>query len=459
VVALAVIGVVFVRSRGIGASDGGGFNAYLAGVPLLAGLAAGLVVLRLYPYPVRGLARVAGRLRGLVTPLALRRAGRAPGSVNVPLVALLVAAALGAFGATVAASIRNGQELAAWRETGADYRVTSLTSGLPSTIDLPAIEGVSSVTSVWTESQTLVSSAGNVDITLVGVDPEGLAATTAGTPADPRLPDGMDAAPPGGLGTAAAPIPALISTNLGDFRRQIRPGERFELLIAGRRHSFTGIDARTAFPGVPAGERFVIVSRSLLAEALEVPELRAGTLFVRGADGLADEIRAEVGGSGEVTSVIARQEIAAALRDAPLVTTVTTGFLISLVVAAGYVTLSLVIGLLLVAAARARDVAYLRTMGLSTGQTLRMAILEQVPPILVAVLTGAALGLAITVLIGRALDLGAFAGADISADLAIDWPMLGLAGAWLLVVAAVGVTAGALAARRVDPARALRIGE
>ena len=43
--------------------------------------------------------------------------------------------------------------------------------------------------------------------------------------------------------------------------------------------------------------------------------------------------------------------------------------------------------------------------------------------------------------------------------MAIDWPMLGLAGAWLLVVAAVGVTVGALAARRVDPARALRIGE
>ena len=123
---------------GIGgtAEQGGGFNAYLAGVPLLAGLAAGLVVLRVYPYPVRGLARVAGRLRGLVTPLALRRAGRAPGAVNVPLVALLVAAALGAFGATVAASIQRGQSLAAWRETGADYRVTSLTGGLPATIDV-----------------------------------------------------------------------------------------------------------------------------------------------------------------------------------------------------------------------------------------------------------------------------------------------------------------------------------
>ena len=68
-------------------------------------------------------------------------------------------------------------------------------------------------------------------------------------------------------------------------------------------------------------------------------------------------------------------------------------------------------------------------------------------------------GYRIAALIGGALDLGAFAGADIAADLTIDWPLLGLAGAWMLLVAAVGVAIGALAARRVDPARALRIGE
>ncbi|MEO8245549.1 MAG: ABC transporter permease [Chloroflexota bacterium] len=461
VVALAVIGLVFIRSRGIAGSGegGGGLNAYLAGVPLLAGLAAGLVVLRLYPYPVRGLARLSGRLRGLVTPLALRRAGRAPGAVHVPLVALLVAAALGAFGATVAASIERGQSLAAWRETGADYRVTSLTGGLPTTIDLGSIAGVDAVASAWTDPDVpLVTSSGSTDVMLVGIDPVDLAAVTRDTPADPSLPPGLDT-PPADAGSPTAPIPALISANLGGFRRQVNVGERFELVIAAARYSFAGLESRAAFPGVPVGMRFVVVSRAVLAAALGLPELRAGTIYVRGAEGIVDALRAEVGGSGEVASVVSRAEVAASLRDAPLVTTVTSGFLISLVVAALYVTLTLIIGLLLVAAARARDVAYLRTMGLSAGQTLRMAILEQVPPILIAVLAGAALGLGITALIGGALDLGAFAGADIAADMTIDWPILGLAGAWLLAVAAIGVTAGALAARRVDPARALRIGE
>ena len=461
VVALAVIGLVFIRSRGIGGSgeQGGGFNAYLAGVPLLAGLAAGLVVLRVYPYPVRGLARLAGRLRGLVTPLALRRAGRAPGAVNVPLVALLVAAALGAFGATVAASIGHGQSLAAWRETGADYRVTSLTGGLPTTIDVASVPGVEATAMAWTDPDVpLASSSGGADVMLIGIDPAELAAVTSGTPADPSLPPGLETAP-ADAGAPTAPIPALISANLGDFRRQVNVGERFELVIAGDRYSFTGLASRAAFPGVPEGTRFVVVSRAVLAAVLELPELRAGTIYVRGAEGIADELRAAVGRSGDVAAVISRAEVAASLRDAPLVTTVTTGFLVSLVVAALYVTLTLIIGLLLVAAARARDVAYLRTMGLSAGQTLRMAILEQVPPILIAVVTGAALGLGITALIGGALDLGAFAGADIAADMTIDWPTLGLAGAWLLAVAAIGVTVGALAARRVDPARALRIGE
>ncbi len=460
VVALAVIGLVFVRSRGIAGEGDQGFNAYLAAVPLLAGLAAGLVVLRVYPYPVRALALAAGRLRGLVAPLALRRAGRAPGAVNVPLVALLVAAALGAFGATVAASIDRGQSLAAWRVTGADYRISSATGGLPTTIDPAAIDGVTAVAPVWTgERVPLISSTGISVLTLVGVDPDSMTAAVGGTPADPRLPAGLDTAPAGEPGTPAAPIPAVISANLGDFRRDIGVGETFELVLAGERLSFTGIEERTTFAGIAEEGRFAVVSRELLAAAMGLPELRAGSLYVRGSPGLEAALRDDVGESGEIAFVTSRAEVAAGLRDAPLVTTVTTGFLVSLIIAAGYVTLTLIIGLLLAAAARARDVAYLRTMGLSTGQTLRMAIVEQVPPILVAVAAGAALGLGIAALIGGALDLGAFAGADIAADLTIDWPLLGLAGAWMLLVAAIGVAIGALAARRVDPARALRIGE
>ena len=104
----------------------------------------------------------------------------------------------------------------------------------------------------------------------------------------------------GGGGPPTAPIPAVISANLGDFRRQIGPGERFELVSPATATRSAASRAGAAFPGVPAGERFVVVSRAVLAEVLEVPELRAGTIFVRGADGLVDQIRAEVGGSGEV---------------------------------------------------------------------------------------------------------------------------------------------------------------
>ena len=98
-------------------------------------------------------------------------------------------------------------------------------------------------------------------------------------------------------------------------------------------------------------------------------------------------------------------------------------------------------------------------MGLSAGQTLRMAILEQVPPIVVAVAAGAGLGLAIVALIGRGLDLGHSPARTSRPTSRSNWLLLGIAGAWLVMVAAIGVGIGALAARRVDPARALRIGE
>ena len=54
------------------------FDPYLAGVPVLLGLACGILALRLYPLPLRRLARVARRGRGLPLHLGLSRAARQP---------------------------------------------------------------------------------------------------------------------------------------------------------------------------------------------------------------------------------------------------------------------------------------------------------------------------------------------------------------------------------------------
>ncbi|GAA4939220.1 hypothetical protein GCM10023238_01130 [Streptomyces heliomycini] len=78
---LAVGAVVALRTRGTsdgtadGTTDSGDHLVSLA--PVLVGTIAAFVLVRLYPLPLRGLARPARRLRGAVGHLSLARAGRA----------------------------------------------------------------------------------------------------------------------------------------------------------------------------------------------------------------------------------------------------------------------------------------------------------------------------------------------------------------------------------------------
>jgi putative ABC transport system permease protein len=108
VVVLSGLGVYLLRRRGL--SDQQGFDPYLAAVPLLLGLATGIVALRLYPYPVRLLAAAAGRRRDLVPVLALNRVARQPGVTAAPLLVLLLGITVSVFAAAMAATLARAQE-------------------------------------------------------------------------------------------------------------------------------------------------------------------------------------------------------------------------------------------------------------------------------------------------------------------------------------------------------------
>ena len=107
VVLLSVVGVYLLRRRGL--SDQHGFDPYLAAVPLLLGLAAGIVALRIYPLPVRFLAAAAGRRRDLVPSLALRRVARQPEVTAAPLLVLLLGVTVSVFAAVMAATLAHAQ--------------------------------------------------------------------------------------------------------------------------------------------------------------------------------------------------------------------------------------------------------------------------------------------------------------------------------------------------------------
>jgi putative ABC transport system permease protein len=108
VVVSSLVGVYLLRRRGL--ADENGFDPYLAAVPLLLGLAAGIVAVRLYPLPVRFLAAAAARRRDLVPALALRRVARQPGVTAAPLLVLLLGVSVSVFSAVMAATVSHAQE-------------------------------------------------------------------------------------------------------------------------------------------------------------------------------------------------------------------------------------------------------------------------------------------------------------------------------------------------------------
>jgi putative ABC transport system permease protein len=119
VVVAALAGAYLLRRRGL--SPEGGFDPYLAAVPVLVGLATGLLALRLYPLPLHALAWAAAPRRDLVPALGLRRLARQPSLVAAPLLVVLLATSVGVFAATMSTSIAGAQEgVAATRLTPLD---------------------------------------------------------------------------------------------------------------------------------------------------------------------------------------------------------------------------------------------------------------------------------------------------------------------------------------------------
>ena len=221
VVLIAVAAVVLLRQRGLTLGAVGAtaqFDPFLAAVPLLIGLAAGIIALRLFPLPVRGLGRIAARRRDFVPVVGLRTVARHPSTANLPLLVLMLTAAFAAFASVIASSIDRGQVAASYLAVGADYRIERVgIGGLPPQINPTDFPGVQSVaTGVINGTASLVMGDNQrATIDLDAVDTAAYSTVTAGTAAYPAWPREFIAPPTGtDMGGAANPIPAILSTQL-----------------------------------------------------------------------------------------------------------------------------------------------------------------------------------------------------------------------------------------------------
>ena len=84
------------------------------------------------------------------------------------------------------------------------------------------------------------------------------------------------------------------------------------------------------------------------------------------------------------------------------------GFLVALAVAAAYAALAVVAVIALDAQRRARESAFLRTLGLTDRQLVGLTVVEHAPPVSLALLIGIGLGLGVAWLLAPGLELAVF---------------------------------------------------
>ncbi|MFD3533439.1 FtsX-like permease family protein [Streptomyces sp. NPDC058664] len=401
VLVLAVGAVASLRLRGTGDSG----DHLVSAAPVLVGLIAASVLVRIYPLPLRWLGRPARRLRGAVGPLALARAGRSSSAGTLPLLALVLALTTAAFGGSVLAGVADARDRAALLATGADARIdgsvewTPLPAGLTESVRGTA--GVRDLAPLQIEygvalPSRLGTSAQPMSGTLVGVEPGSYTRLAQRTGFGP-FPAGLLASTGKGGKEAAADtervLPAIASPSvaerLGDAPQEI-------VSAAGVFHVRV-VAVRPATPALPGAD-------FLLVNAADLTHRTPTVLLVTGPkDGAA--LRAVVKAKTGALLVSTRAEARAGYVDSPLQSGAERIYLGAIGVGAGFAVVAVLLSLLQNAPERTTLLARLRTMGLTRKQGRRLLGLEAVPQAVLAALGGTLVGWATVPLLAPGIDL------------------------------------------------------
>ncbi|MEU7007454.1 FtsX-like permease family protein [Streptomyces sp. NPDC046332] len=400
VLALAVGAVVALRRRGT--EDSG--DHLVSAAPVLVALIAALVLVRLYPLPLRWATRPARGLRGAVGFLSLARAGRSSVTGALPLLALLVALTTAAFGGSVLAGVADARDRAALLETGADARVTGdadaapLPDGLAKAVRGTA--GVQDVATVQVEYGVALPTTGTAPATalrttpLVGVEPESYARLAARTGFGPFPAELLRSTGTDGNDDAWRVLPAIaspaVAERLGTEPRNITAAAgSFTVRIVG---------VRSATPALPEQD-------FLLVNAADLTHRADTVLLASGPSVEGDALRAVVAAKSRDFAVVLRTEQRATYVDSPMQAGAERIYLAAIGAGAGFAVLAVLLSLLQSAPERALLLARLRTMGLTRRQGRRLLGLEALPQALLAAVGGMLVGWATILLLAPGVDL------------------------------------------------------
>ncbi|MFI7706999.1 FtsX-like permease family protein [Nonomuraea sp. NPDC049480] len=419
VVGMALAGAYLLRARGLSQ------DPFLLFVPVALTLAAALITLRCYPYPLRLLVRVAARGRAAVPFLGLTRAARARSASGLPVLILLPALAVSVFAAVISSGIASTQRLASWQQVGAPIKVTS--RGI---IPASVVEQVRAMDGV---EQVVVAQTGQVQL---GYASEAAAAIAVDVARWRRL-----------FADAPIDLPALSGGTSALVSPELRGRGAFEIGWQSR-VKLTTQGVIDSVPGFYFSGKFIVMPLSVL------PQPQVNTLLIKG-----DASPAELARLVPLATVDSQERALAAIREDPLTGTVRSTLIVVTVALGLYALVAVVLSLVVGGADRARAVSFLRTLGLSDRQARRLTVLEVLPMILVTALAGLGLGLGLPSALGPGVDLSAYAGDLPVGDYSPDLLTPGAMAAGLTVVAVLGAYAHTAIGRRRSLGAALRVGD
>ncbi|WP_240167565.1 FtsX-like permease family protein [Streptomyces noursei] len=396
VLALSVAAVLALRRRGTGS---GGVDALVSAAPVLVAVIAALLLMRLYPLPLRLAARPAARARGLSGFLALARAGRAP-AAGLPLLALLVALTTASFGGSVLAGVADARDRAALTAVGADARLTA-TAPLPARLlsSLATVPGVRDAVPLRLSTQPADDNGPSLYLVIADADAYARLARATGLGAF----DATALADPGG----DEPLPALVSpgvrTRFGNAPMVLQP-EFGQLVVRPA-------VVRRDTPAQPGGDFVVVDARSvarLHPDTYADPATAPSLVLLAGPSLDVTALRATVRAHTPAslpTRLTLRTTTRALLADSPLQQGAERLYTATVAAGAGFALLVLFLSLLQTAPERARLLTGLRALGLPPSQGRRLLVLEALPQALLAALGGTLTGAATLRLLGPGTDL------------------------------------------------------
>jgi putative ABC transport system permease protein len=429
-----IAGLVVLHDQGLPAN---GANLYLSAAPVLVAIPIVLIMLRLYPLAVRGLLALSARGTSATGFVALSGAIRA--SAVLPAFALVLALGLASFAGMIGDGIGRGEAAASWQSTGADAVIRQGPASHPVTSaavrDIAAVPGVREATAVWATSWQTTNGK---PVTVLGVDPAGYAALTAGTPFPPFPAAGLGRA----TGTAGRPVPVLASpaavallgrgAQLFSVTATIAP---FTVRVAG---------TLSATPALPGGGAFVVMALQTLPgqNGRPAPNL----VLVNGP--MIDQAQLSAVASRAIpeSTVTFRAAVLASLSNSPLQRGGVVIITLTIAAAAALGLFIVLVGVALGSADRELTLARLVVMGYE--RPVGLVLAEGMPAVLAAVLASAACAAALPRLVGSAIDLSAFSGTGEPVQLQPDLISLGLPAAVIVLLAVAALAAQTRTLRR-----------